>query len=577
MDPPYPPILTTLKRIANWFKEERKKQNHAALPYADSKPRVLNLSGKSKRKKPPYQLYQAYSILHWRPKDSPLRQEVEDLWARRNESSVQEVLKPFFKDTVKASTSTSPKLLFHIAVMRWKCSLMAPDELLVLQDWIQEQTMSKEAERAFPWLTEAAEHGDALFAENTYVQRYVLRDFVSSQCLTLYLSVLLMTSHPQCKWLSRRLSDRPVGRLWSSLEASNPRGGQFPVICKSPDCLHSPHCPYFYNRYTTGKSSVTGLEFHEAHPEVAHVRTMFNEWLRTVYSRCSATVDDPSLTLFPSIPLGDEEKKKRSLQGALSFLSLAAPHPMDTVGLTVDIMDSSNGAPPSNDISSPMDQSLPPPIGVGNLQSPNPPPQPPSAMNSDYDIPPSNDDLGSMSPPPSPVNASDSQRLNSPPPPPIEADSVGPSNIADFARALGVVSRTSSPFLVNPAANSPSQLSQSTNLPGDTPSTPRSNVPTSVTTLPYPPLTSAGNGAFNLTGVLGDFISESIRAYWESVPGGEKWVAMVKSYLILQTILPSRDVRASSNFVLTFVTLIPHSSNFSDFQQHLDHNNYKPG
>ena len=285
---------------------------------------------------------------------------------------------------------------------------------------------------------------------------------------------------------------------------------------------------------------------------------MFNEWLRTVYSRCYTTVYDLSLTLFSSILLGDEEKKKRSLQGALSFLSLASPHPMDTVGPTVDIMDSSNSALPSDGISGPMDLYLPPPISVGNLQSPNSPPQPLSAMDTDDDIPPSNDDLGSMSPSPSPVNASDSQRLDSLPPPPIETDGVGLSNVADSTRALGVVSRMSSPFPANLDANSPSQLSQSTNSPGDTPSTPRSNVPTSVTTLTYPPLTSAGNGAFSLTGVLGDFISERTRMYWESVPGGEKWATMVKSYLILQTILPSNDVSALSNFVLTFVTLISH-------------------
>ena len=71
-----------LQRISNWYKEERKKEKHSTLPYSQPAPRVLDLSGKSKRKKRPYQLYQAYSILYWQLKDSPLRHEVEDLWTR---------------------------------------------------------------------------------------------------------------------------------------------------------------------------------------------------------------------------------------------------------------------------------------------------------------------------------------------------------------------------------------------------------------------------------------------------------------------------------------------------------------
>ncbi|KAF9781701.1 hypothetical protein BJ322DRAFT_982843, partial [Thelephora terrestris] len=33
-----------------------------------------------------------------------------------------------------------------------------------------------------------------------------------------------------------------------------------------------------------------------------------------------------------------------------------------------------------------------------------------------------------------------------------------------------------------------------------------------------------------------------VRAYWESVPGGEKWVSMVTSYLILETMPPLKGV-----------------------------------
>ena len=113
------------------------------------------------------------SILYWRPTGSPLRREVEDLWARRNESSVYEMLKPFLKETVKASTSTSEKLLFHMAVMRWKYSLLTPDESAALHQWIDEQHALKDTTRALEWSEEAKEFGDCPFPENVHIQRSV--------------------------------------------------------------------------------------------------------------------------------------------------------------------------------------------------------------------------------------------------------------------------------------------------------------------------------------------------------------------------------------------------------------------
>ena len=167
--------LTLRQRVSNWYKEERKKAKRPTTPYSNPTPRVLDLSGKSKRKGAPYQLHQAFSILYWRPQDSPLRLEVESLWIRRDEDSVHEILKPFLKEAVKTSTSTSEKLVFHMAVMRWKCSLLTTDGLTTLQDWVDEQHKSKEKIRSLPWSDEAGEHGDGLFAENTYVQSYVVQ------------------------------------------------------------------------------------------------------------------------------------------------------------------------------------------------------------------------------------------------------------------------------------------------------------------------------------------------------------------------------------------------------------------
>lgn len=116
---------------------------------------------------------------------SPLRNEVKDLWDRRNETSVRETLKPFLNDTIKFLMSCSERLLFHMAVMRWKWTLLTPDELATLRNWIDEQQKSKGKAHAFPWSEEAGKHGDDLFAENTYIQRCVIPSlFIDKQALT---------------------------------------------------------------------------------------------------------------------------------------------------------------------------------------------------------------------------------------------------------------------------------------------------------------------------------------------------------------------------------------------------------
>jgi hypothetical protein len=210
---PHPPpfricALTLRQRISNWYKEERKKTKHgAALPYSNPAPNLIDLSGKLKCKKLPYKLHQAFSILYWRPPDSPLRLEVESFWTRRREDSVHEILKPFLKEAVKTSTSSSEKLVFHMAVMRWKCSLLTPDELTMLQDWIDEQHKSKEKIRSLPWSDEASEHGDTLFTENTYTQWYAVQTSHREPSLTLHPIAPSTTSHPQYSGPLRRSSN----------------------------------------------------------------------------------------------------------------------------------------------------------------------------------------------------------------------------------------------------------------------------------------------------------------------------------------------------------------------------------
>ena len=118
------------------------------------------MTGKSSRKPAPHQFHHAYSLCFYQPKDSPLRQEVEDLWNRRKEKSVIDQLTPF----MNAGDSCNRRLGFHNTVMRWKCSLLTDVERQELQDWIDKKVLEKEEETKQPW--KATQYT----AENDYIQ-----------------------------------------------------------------------------------------------------------------------------------------------------------------------------------------------------------------------------------------------------------------------------------------------------------------------------------------------------------------------------------------------------------------------
>jgi hypothetical protein len=143
---------------------------------------------------------------------------------------VRDLLKPFLKEAAKASTTSSEKLVFHIAVMRWKCSLLDPDELNTLQDWIDEQQTARQKAQAPPWSAEANEYGDELFAENSHIQWYALFPTYRDSTLTLHLTVPLTIFHPLCSWPLRRSKGKRVGRRWSFSVALNPKRGRFPRV-----------------------------------------------------------------------------------------------------------------------------------------------------------------------------------------------------------------------------------------------------------------------------------------------------------------------------------------------------------
>ena len=143
------------QRIENWYKEYLKKARKQALenPPPNTKPKhyLLDLTGKFKCRTRPYQLHQAFSVLHWQPPESPLRQELKKLWEDRNEEHVRVTLGPFLNEAAEFSSHRYGKLTFHMAVMRWKVSKLTAEELDNLRSWVDEQHKSKEQARTLPW------------------------------------------------------------------------------------------------------------------------------------------------------------------------------------------------------------------------------------------------------------------------------------------------------------------------------------------------------------------------------------------------------------------------------------------
>ena len=103
---------------------------------------LLDLTEKANRKVAPLQFHHAYSIHFFRPENSPLRQEVEDLWNQREEKVVIDQLARF----IKINEHSDRRLGFHNTVMRWKCSLLTDEERQEHQNWIEEHVLEKEEE-----------------------------------------------------------------------------------------------------------------------------------------------------------------------------------------------------------------------------------------------------------------------------------------------------------------------------------------------------------------------------------------------------------------------------------------------
>ena len=156
----------TSQQIHQWYKTLRKSLKNPPPP----KPLLLDLTGAPIRKPTPLQFHHAYSIRYFRPNHSPLRTEVKDLWNRRKEQEVIDILPDFLDDD---TTTDTTHLNFHNAVMRWKCSLMNEEERQDLQKWIDESTQEKSVVLDYLWKAGLEDGADELSAENEYVQRCV--------------------------------------------------------------------------------------------------------------------------------------------------------------------------------------------------------------------------------------------------------------------------------------------------------------------------------------------------------------------------------------------------------------------
>lgn len=126
---------------------------------------MIDLSAKPARKTSEYQQHHAYSVRYYRPEGSALRKEVDDLWNRRNQKAVLDLLTPFANDR-----PLKTRLDFHNATMAWKCSLLTKDEAEELKEWNENVTLERQEKLLKPWVSGDCDND--LAAENEFIQRY---------------------------------------------------------------------------------------------------------------------------------------------------------------------------------------------------------------------------------------------------------------------------------------------------------------------------------------------------------------------------------------------------------------------
>lgn len=160
----YDPLTFFWQRIGNWF-----SNHHRSLKSTPSvSGSVLDLSGKHSRKMPPLQKWQAFSIIYYRPPDSPLRIEARSLFEKRGHpAAIKHLAKTLPAD---ADINTIDYLVFLSAYLRERCTCLSKEEEKKVQDHIDKQESLAVELQDRPWSLDDDNENDPLLAENRYIQ-----------------------------------------------------------------------------------------------------------------------------------------------------------------------------------------------------------------------------------------------------------------------------------------------------------------------------------------------------------------------------------------------------------------------
>lgn len=151
--------------ISWWYiNRRRKKKVNPGLPTP-----LLDLTGKNTRKKPPLQKWQAFSAVYYRPKDSPLRAEVQALFKQRHDIDAVGFLTEFLPPT--SDISSADYLTFLGAFARERCTRLSADEEGQVLAYIEEQEVLAAEHRDHPWFLDDDYDDEPLLAENRYIQQ----------------------------------------------------------------------------------------------------------------------------------------------------------------------------------------------------------------------------------------------------------------------------------------------------------------------------------------------------------------------------------------------------------------------
>jgi hypothetical protein len=148
-----------------WWYINRHRQKKVTP--AASKP-LLDLAGRSTRRKPPLQKWQAFSSLYYRAEDSPLRTEVKSLFDQRHDPQVVGFLAEFLPPGT--DIATVDHLTFLGAFARERCNRLSNEEEERVQAYIEEQQMLAVEHHDRPWFLDDSYKDNPLWAENKYIQ-----------------------------------------------------------------------------------------------------------------------------------------------------------------------------------------------------------------------------------------------------------------------------------------------------------------------------------------------------------------------------------------------------------------------